>query len=124
MPTIAGWRKGPWQEDPGPQFPLTPSAQAFGHQGAFIFGHRPADLPPEMRLWVLPQRLSQNLDATASPLDFFQPHHLLDLMAGESIGARNHDTGDRGLLDTVPEPSQSWPIECGTTVAVVAKNLL
>jgi hypothetical protein len=77
-----------------------------------------------MRLWVLPQRLIKKLDATASLLEFFQQYHLLDIVTGESIWARDHDAVDRGLFDTVPEPIQAWPIERGTTVSVVAEDIL
>jgi len=56
-PTIAVGRNGPWHEDPCPACPLTPSAPTFGHQGAFIVGHGPADLSQETGLRVLPQRL-------------------------------------------------------------------
>src|SRR5215831_7449889 len=122
-PTIAVRRTGPWQEDPCPELHLTPTAPAFGDQGAVIFGHGSADLSHEMRLRILPQRLIQKLNPTTSPLEFFQQHHLLDIIPGESIRARDDDTLDRGLFDAVPEPVQSWPLEGGTTVSVVAEDI-
>jgi hypothetical protein len=122
--TIAVWRPGPGPEEPCPEFHLTPSAHAFSNQGAFIFGHGPADWSQELRLWGLPQRLIKTLDATASLLECFQQYHLLDIVTGEAIWARAHDAVDRGLLDTVPAPIPAWPIARGTTVSVVTDDIL
>jgi hypothetical protein len=33
-------------------------------------------------LRILPQRLIKKLDPTTSPLEFFQQHHLLDIIPG------------------------------------------
>ena len=54
-----------------------------------------------MRLGIPPQRLIQKLDPTTSPLELFQQHHLLDIITGESIRARDDDTLDRRLFDAV-----------------------
>jgi hypothetical protein len=120
----AARRNGPWPEDPRAALHLTPSAPAFGPQGAFIFGHGPADLPQEMGLRVLSQRLIEERDPTASRLECFQQHHLLDIMAGGSIRAREDDTVDGGLFAAVPEPIHAWPVEHGATVPVVAEQIL
>jgi hypothetical protein len=74
-------------------------------------------------LRVLPQGLIKELDATAGRLACFQQHHRLDIVAGESIWARNHDTIDRSLIATVTDPIQAWPMARCTTVAVVAEAI-
>jgi hypothetical protein len=55
------------------QLHLAPSAHAFGHQGACIFGHGPPpDLQQEMGLRVLSQRPIEELGVAPHPCQFFQ----------------------------------------------------
>jgi hypothetical protein len=71
MPAITVGRNGPGQEHAGLQFPLAPTAQAFGKQGAFIFGHGSPDLSEQMGLRVLAPRLIEELDAAPCLREFF-----------------------------------------------------
>jgi hypothetical protein len=106
------------------QLHLAPSAHAFGHQGAFIFGHGPPDLQQEMGLRVLSQRLIEELDVAPRLCEFFQQHHLMDIMARQTVRIRDHDPVNRGLCAAVPQAGYPRAVQRGAPLAIIAEYSL
>ena len=124
MQAIPIRRNGPWQEQTCLEFHLASSSHAIRNQRPFVFGHGPPDLHQEMILRVLPQRLIEKLDLTASLFKFFQQHHLMDIVPGQPIGTGEHDAVQGGLFDPIPQAIQPWPIKRGATLPIITENIL
>ena len=62
------------------EFHLASSPHTVRKQSTFVFCHGSPDLHQEMILWVLPQRLLEELYPTAGVFKFFQQHRLIDIV--------------------------------------------
>jgi hypothetical protein len=77
-----------------------------------------------MGLWVLSQGLIEELDATSCPREFFQQHHLMDVIARQTVRTRDQHPVNCGLLDSIPQAIEPWPVERGTTIPIITENIL
>jgi hypothetical protein len=117
-------RKGPGQEHTGLQCPLAPAAHAFGQQGAFIFGHGSPDVQEPLGLRILAQRLIEALDAAPCLRECFQEHHLMDIMARQTVWTGHQHPVDRALFAPVPQAVESWSAARGTTRPSITEDIL
>jgi hypothetical protein len=124
MQAISIGRNGPGQEKTGLEFHLAPSSHAVRNEGPFVFGHGSPDVDQEMILWVLPQRLIEELYLAARLFEFFSQYHLMDRVSGQPIWTGEHDPVKRSLFDPISQAIQPWPIECGTTIPIITENVL
>ena len=103
---------------------MAPSSHAVRNEGPFVCGHGSPDLDQEMILWVLPQRLIEELSLAASLFEFFSQYHVMDIVPGQPIWTGEHDPVKRGLFDPIPQAIQPWPIERGATIPIITENVL
>ena len=63
------------------------------------------------------------MDLTPILLEFFKQHHLMDVVACQSIRTRDPDVFNRGLTDSVTQSVETRSVECGATIAVVTEDV-
>jgi len=88
------------------------------------YNHGTANLQQEVVMRVLTEGLIEKVDLAARALELFQEHHLMHIVAGKAIGAHNQHTIDDALPELVPQAIEPGAIERGTTIAIVAEDLL
>src|SRR5215216_584364 len=124
MDSIAiGWCR-PGEYSASPEFHLTPPSHAVRNQGAFIFCHGTTNLQQEVVVRVVAQGLVEKVDLTPILLEFFKQHHLMDVVACQSIRTRDPEVGNRGLTDPITKSVEPRSVECGATIAIVTENVV
>jgi len=81
-------------------------------------------LQQEVVVRVVTQGLVEQVDLTPILLEFFKQHHLMDVVACQSIRTRDPEVGNRGLTDPVTQSVESRSVECGATIAIVTENVV
>jgi hypothetical protein len=122
-PIAIGW-SGPGEQDTGPQFHLSPPSHAFRNQRTFIFCHGTAYLQQEVVMGVLADGPIEKVDLASRALELVQEHHVMDIVAGESIGAQHQHTVDNALTELVPKAIKPRTVERCPTIAIVAEDML
>ncbi len=123
-PARAIGRDGPGQKNPGLELPLASPSPPFGHECAFICGHGPANVQEQRRLGGLTHRLIEALDTASHASAFLPPQHLMDIVACQTIRTRDDDPGERPLLPLVTSAVKPRSVQRGTTIPIVAEDLL
>ncbi len=101
--------------------PATP--HPLGNQGALVLGHRTADLEHQLVVGVIAHRTIEELDAAPGSLQFFQDHHLMDVVAGESIRRSQEDQIECRLGRLIAQVIQAGAFELGPTLAIVTEDM-
>jgi hypothetical protein len=73
---------------------------------------------------VLTDGLIENMDLAASALELFQEHHVMHIVASKAIGTHTQHTVDGALPEWVPQAIEPRAIARGTTITIVAEDLL
>jgi hypothetical protein len=114
----------PGQQGSGLQFPLTAPPHPFRNQRALIPGDRPADLQQQLIMRVAAHGPIQELDRAADVFEFLQQHHLMHVVARQTIGCRQQHPIQFAGLGFVPQLIQPGPIQGGAANAVIPKDVL
>src|SRR6266545_4704997 len=77
-----------------------------------------------MGLRVLAQGLIKELDTAPCLREFFQQHHLMDIIARQTVWTGNQHPVDRALFDPVPQAVEPWSVERGTTIPIITEDSL
>ena len=115
-----GWF-GPRQKRASLQLAQSTAARALDNQDTLIFGHRPADLEQQLVMRILAHGPVEELHGSAVPFQLLDQQHLMNIVAGKPI--RRSDQDGRGG-GRIPQVVQCWPLQAGTAVAVVAKDIV
>lgn len=86
------------------------------------YSARAADLQQQLVVRILAHRPVQKLDLAALLLELFEQHHLMDVIARQTVGGRQHQPVDKTLPDSVPQPIQAGAVQPCAAVAVIAEN--
>ena len=103
---------------------MTPPSHAVRNQRAFIFRHGTTNVQHEVVVRVWAHGLVEKGDLTPSILEFFKQHHLMDVVACQSIWTRNPEVCNRRLTDPVTQSVKSRAVESGPTIAVITEDVI
>jgi hypothetical protein len=98
---------------------LAAAAHPVRNEGPFIFGHGPADLEQQLIMGVITHRPIQKLHLAPMLGEFFEEHHLMDIVARQSIWGGEEDPLERAQGGAIAQPVQTRPIELGATIAII-----
>ena len=116
---------GPRQKASGSKFGLPPTPHPFSDQVALIFSHRPTDLQQELIVGIIIlHRTFQKLDVTTQFGQFFDQQNLMYIFTSQSIRCGYQDQFESCHAGGISQPIQTWTIELGTRVTIVAVNML
>src|SRR5262245_1417405 len=73
---------------------------------------------------ILTHRPLQKLDLAATPLEFFEQEHLVDVVARQSIWRGDQQTIELMPVDRIPQAIEAGPTQMRSTVAVVPKDMV
>src|SRR5215510_10990454 len=72
---------------------------------------------------IVIQRAIDKLDPTAALGELSDQEHLMDLVAGQAIGSRDHHAFNSGHGSTVAETIKARTLESGPAIAVIAVDM-
>ena len=107
---IAIGRCSPGQQDTRPSFHLPPPSHPLRNQRPFIFCHSAAALQPQRIMGGVAPGAFETLYLAACALQLFQQDHLMDIIAGQTVGCGDEDVIDLGASASIAEAIEPWPI--------------
>ncbi len=100
----------------------TAATQAFRDERALVLRHRAADLQQQLVVRILTHGAVEELDVAASPFELFEEHHLVHVIARQTIrGGEPHQVTARGR-HRIAQGIQFRTLQRGAAEAVVAKD--
>lgn len=124
MGAISVWCPGPGQQHPGAQFGQAASPHALGDKSALVFGHCAANLQQQLVVRIPVHRSVKEFNLTAMLFEFFEQHHLMDIIACQTIGCDQYQSVNAALPHGISQAVQSRTIQACAAVAVVTENQL
>ena len=102
---------------------MAAAAHPVRNEGAFIFGHGPADLQQQLIMRVVTHRPIQKLHLTPVLGEFFEEHHLMDIVTCQAIRGGEEDPLERAQGGAIAQPIQTWPIELCPAIAIISVDV-
>ena len=116
-------RAGPGQQHAGAQLGQPAAAHALGDQRALVLGHGAPDLQQQMVVRVVAHRAVEELGGAAGARPLLQQHHLVHVVARETVGGGDEHAVDLAALHGVAQAVEPRARQHGAAVAVVAKHV-
>lgn len=112
----------PGKSETNVQLHLTPSSHAFCNQGTFVCCHGTAHVQQEVVMRVLGHRLIEKVALTTIALAFLKQHHVMDIVASQTIRTRDQHSLDQTLSSLIAKPIEARSIEGRTTLALITED--
>jgi hypothetical protein len=103
---------------------LAAAAHPVRNEGAFIFGHGPANLEQQLIMGVVTHRPLQKLYLASVLGQLFEEHHLMDIVTCQSIRGGEEDPLERAQGGAIAQPIQARPIELGAAVPIISVDVV
>ncbi len=114
----------PRQQGTRLQLALPATAHPLGDQRPFVFGDGPANLQQQLVMRIMAHGSIQKFNRTAGLLEFFQQHHLVHVIARQTVRRRDQNAVQLAGLGTVPQSVQARPIQARPTIAIIPEDVL
>ena len=100
------------------------TTEAFGQDGALVFGDRTLDLKQELIVGIVGNGMVQEHDSAPDPAELLQQEHLIGILAGQAIGAQHADDFHGAIACGIAQAVQSRPIQAGAAEPLVPVNMI
>jgi hypothetical protein len=100
------------------------ATESLAEDGALVFGDGPLDLEQELVVWVGGDGPLDELDGTAVLAELLQQERLMDIAAGQAVGAVDGDDIELARGRGVPQAIQAGAVQPRARVARVGEDVL